>query len=209
MRSSFNGAKLNGPLRKGVWAECANTATVNDNLSVSKIDEKQPYERFYQRPSKLVWNIRTFGEMAVATKKNKIQGKRDNKGAPVMFVGYAPDHEGILKVIFVRSEDNDADIFTKNLPKNLHQEHARKMIEPKGEQEEWTLIGLNKKTARSYNGRKGIGQYRRGLSVDPVMSQVVGPGSDTRLNYDSMRFGETQGDSETLKEVRRTSGEYG
>jgi hypothetical protein len=36
----------------------------------------------------------------------------------------------------------------------------------------------------------------------------VGP-SDTRLNYDSMRFGETQGDSETLEEVRRTSGEYG
>jgi hypothetical protein len=40
------------------------------------------------------------------------------------------------------------------------------------------------------------------------MSQVVGP-SDTRLNYDSMRFGETQGDSETLEEVWRTSGEYG
>jgi hypothetical protein len=43
-----------------------------------------------------------------------------------------------------------------------------------------------------------IGQYRRSLSVDPVMSQVVGP-SDTQLNYDSMRFGETQGDSETLE----------
>jgi hypothetical protein len=41
--------------------------------------------------------------------------------------------EGILKVIFFRSEDNDADIFTKNLAKDLHQEHARKMIEPKEE----------------------------------------------------------------------------
>jgi hypothetical protein len=30
--------------------------------------------------------------MAVATKKNKIQGKIDNKGVHVMFVGYAPDH---------------------------------------------------------------------------------------------------------------------
>jgi hypothetical protein len=41
--------------------------------------------------------------------------------------------KGILKFIFVRSEDNDADIFTKNLEKDLHQEHARKMIEQKGE----------------------------------------------------------------------------
>jgi hypothetical protein len=100
--------------------------------------------------------------------------------------------EGILKVIFVRSEDNDADIFTKNLPKDLHQEHARKMIEPKGEQEEWTLIGLNGRTARSYNCRKGIGQYRRGLSVSPVVRK-----SGTRLELDSKSFRETQGDSET------------
>jgi hypothetical protein len=92
MRSSLNGAKLNGPLRKSVWAECVNTATVNENLSVTKTDEKPPYERFYQRPSKLVWNLRTFGEMAVVTKKNKMQGKLDNRGGPVMFVGYAPDH---------------------------------------------------------------------------------------------------------------------
>jgi hypothetical protein len=112
--------------------------------------------------------------------------------------------EGILKVIFVRSEDNDADIFTKNLPKDLHQEHARKMIEPKGEQEEWTLIGLNGKPARSYNGRKGFGQSRRGLSVSPVVRN-----RGTRLELDSKRFGETQGDSERLGEVWRTSEEYG
>jgi hypothetical protein len=52
--------------------------------------------------------------------------------------------EGILKVIFVRSEDNDDDIFTNNLAKDLHQEHARKMIEPK---EELSLIGLSGATA--------------------------------------------------------------
>jgi hypothetical protein len=36
--------------------------------------------------------------------------------------------EGILKVVFVRLEDNDADIFTKNLGKDLHQEHAKKWL---------------------------------------------------------------------------------
>jgi hypothetical protein len=114
--------------------------------------------------------------------------------------------EGILKVIFVRSEDNDADIFTKNLAKDLHQEHARKMIEPK---EELSLIGLSGESPeRPYNGRKGIGQYRRGLSVGRVMSQVVSQNGGTRLDG-SIGFGETQGNSETPGEVRRTSGEYG
>ena len=40
--------------------------------------------------------------------------------------------DGFLKVIFVKSENNDSDIFTKNLPSELHQEHARKMVSEKG-----------------------------------------------------------------------------
>jgi hypothetical protein len=45
-----------------------------------------------------------------------------------------------------------------------------------------------------------IGQYCRGMSVHPVMSQVVSQNGGTRLD-DSVRFGETQGDSETPGEV--------
>ena len=36
--------------------------------------------------------------------------------------------DGFLKIRFVRSEDNDADIFTKNLKGELHEKHMRKMI---------------------------------------------------------------------------------
>jgi hypothetical protein len=47
-----------------------------------------------------------------------------------------------------------------HLAKDLHQEHARKMIEPKGE---WSVIGLSGEYPYStYNGRKGIQQYRGG-----------------------------------------------
>jgi hypothetical protein len=92
------------------------------------------------------------------------------------------------------------------LAKDLHQEHAIKIIEPK---EGLFLIGLSEESPeRPYNGRKGIGQYRRGMSVDPVMSQAVSQNGGTRLDG-SMRFGETQGNLETPGEVRRTSGEYG
>jgi hypothetical protein len=77
--------------------------------------------------------------------------------------------EGVLKVIFVQLEDNDAVIFTKNLAKDLHQEHARKMIELKGE---LSLVALSGDPDSTYNGRKGIGQYRRGLSVHPVVGKT-------------------------------------
>jgi hypothetical protein len=37
-------------------------------------------------------------------------------------------HEGFIRIIFVRTKDNDADIFTKNLSGELHNIHASKMV---------------------------------------------------------------------------------
>ncbi len=37
-----------------------------------------------------------------------------------------------IKVIFVRTENNDSDIFTKNLGGDLHERHSKKMIVEKG-----------------------------------------------------------------------------
>ena len=41
-------------------------------------------------------------------------------------------HDGFIRIIFVKTKDNDADIFTKNLSGDLHQRHAEKMVEEKG-----------------------------------------------------------------------------
>ena len=41
-------------------------------------------------------------------------------------------HEGFLRIVFVKTKDNDADIFTKNLSGELHDRHAPKMVERKG-----------------------------------------------------------------------------
>ena len=43
--------------------------------------------------------------------------------------------DGFLRIIFVRSEDNDADMFTKNLKGELHEKHSKKMIGEKGKSE--------------------------------------------------------------------------
>jgi hypothetical protein len=37
--------------------------------------------------------------------------------------------DGVLKIIFVRTDDNDADIFTKNTSEEIHLKHSSKMIE--------------------------------------------------------------------------------
>ena len=40
-------------------------------------------------------------------------------------------HEGFIRIIFVKTRDNDADIFTKNLSGELHERHSSKMVEEK------------------------------------------------------------------------------
>ena len=40
--------------------------------------------------------------------------------------------DGFVKAVFVKTVDNDADIFTKNLGGDLHQKHSSKMMIKKG-----------------------------------------------------------------------------
>ncbi len=39
--------------------------------------------------------------------------------------------DGIVKIIFVKSKENDADIFTKNLHGELHATHSSKFVKKK------------------------------------------------------------------------------
>ena len=49
------------------------------------------------------------------------------RGHSVKYVNeYAED--GILKIIFVKSADNDSDILTKNLSADLHEKHAKMIM---------------------------------------------------------------------------------
>ena len=41
--------------------------------------------------------------------------------------------DGFLKIIFVRTVDNQADIFTKNVSGDIHDKHCRYLIGKKGE----------------------------------------------------------------------------
>ena len=41
-------------------------------------------------------------------------------------------HDGFIRIIFVRSENNDADLFTKNLSCDLYKKHSQKLVSEKG-----------------------------------------------------------------------------
>ena len=45
-------------------------------------------------------------------------------------------YDGFIQIIFVRTRDNDADIFTKNLPGELFARHSEKLVGEKGNSEQ-------------------------------------------------------------------------
>ena len=92
IRAMLNAAGLEGELRQRVWAEAAKTATINDGIIVTSRNEKPSYERFYRKKNPIVQSLRRFGEIGIVTNKDGIQGKLQNKGYAMMFLGYAEQH---------------------------------------------------------------------------------------------------------------------
>ena len=80
--------------------------------------------------------------------------------------------DAFLKIVFVRTEENDADIMTKNLRKDLFLTHSQKL--------------MGEKSADFGADRKGVGEYRS-------QNQSCG----TKLVKDGID-GETYGDSEKV-----------
>ena len=87
-----NTANLTQNLRDGRWTECASTATSLDNILTNDQTQKSPYELFYGSPSKIVNNLRTFGEIGIVKTAQKTQSKIINRGKACIFVGYPSNH---------------------------------------------------------------------------------------------------------------------
>ena len=84
VRSMLNSACLNKEFRQGLWAECATTACVLDNLDCS--GNKKPHKAFKY--------LRKFGKIGIVTKKDKIKGKLTNRGEECIYLGHAKNHSG-------------------------------------------------------------------------------------------------------------------
>jgi hypothetical protein len=92
IRAIFNDAGIEGDFCKGLWAECASTATFYDNIIVKISQHKSPLEIMFKEKAKELNNLRKFGEVCVAATKNKIQGKLSDRGSVCVFVGDPSNH---------------------------------------------------------------------------------------------------------------------
>jgi hypothetical protein len=92
IRAMFNDAGIEGAFCKGLWTECASTATFFDNIIVKNSQSKSPLELMFNEKAKELNNLRKFGDVCVAATKNKIQGKLSDRGSVCVFVGYPSNH---------------------------------------------------------------------------------------------------------------------
>jgi hypothetical protein len=53
----FNDAGIDGDFRKGLWAECASTATFYDNIIVMTSQNKSPLELMFKEKAKELNNL--------------------------------------------------------------------------------------------------------------------------------------------------------
>jgi hypothetical protein len=60
----MNDSEIDGEFHDGLWAECASTATHYANLITIDL--------MFKKKAKGLRNLKIFGEMCVATTKNKI-----------------------------------------------------------------------------------------------------------------------------------------
>jgi len=112
VRSMLNDANVTSELRRGLWAECARTATYLDNLDCDNASGKPRYTLFHGVDDKRFKYLQKFGEMAIVKLGDKIKNKLENRGTPAIYLGHADGHSAevsrFLKVItkrVIRSRD--------------------------------------------------------------------------------------------------------
>jgi hypothetical protein len=81
IRVMFNDAGIEGDFCKGLWAECASTATFYDNIIVKTSQNESPLELMFKVKAKELNSLRKFGEVCVAATTSKIQGKWNDIGS--------------------------------------------------------------------------------------------------------------------------------
>jgi hypothetical protein len=69
IRAMFNDVGIEGDFRKGLWAECASTATFHDNIIVKKSHNKSPLEPMFKENAKELNNLQKFDEVCNAATK--------------------------------------------------------------------------------------------------------------------------------------------
>jgi hypothetical protein len=95
-RSLMVAANVSAIIRRVIWNEAFDTATLLDGLMVVTVNgvTKTRYEHFYGALPTFVQYLHTWGEAGVNKTRSLTTPKVNDCGVPCMFVGYAKNHPG-------------------------------------------------------------------------------------------------------------------
>ena len=101
VRAMLNGGGFDGKTRNIMWAECASTATLLENIIVKRNQTKSPYEIMFGEKSKIINHLKIFGEMGVVkVNYDGMRAKLENKGSTMIFTGYSLKHgSGVFRMM--------------------------------------------------------------------------------------------------------------
>ncbi len=85
----FKEAGLTEELKNEIWSKGASTATLLENIICTPLKKVPAYEKFYEREQKNVRILKPLGEMAIVSRRAKIQSKLSDRGKLCMMLGYA------------------------------------------------------------------------------------------------------------------------
>ena len=88
----MNSANIPKSERKKLWMEFVNTHTLIENSLVTELKSKPSHESFHKEKVDWIPHMRKFGEMGISKDHKTVKKKLDNRGIPVMFLGYSEDH---------------------------------------------------------------------------------------------------------------------
>jgi hypothetical protein len=93
-RSMLNAARINIPLRKELWPNCAKLSVQLENVIVKEKYQQSAAEMVYGTNPKWISKMITFGEMAIIARHSnkKIRSILADRGNTVMFVEYSNIH---------------------------------------------------------------------------------------------------------------------
>ena len=93
VRAMMNQAGFNTKVRKILWAECVRTATMMENSTRDEVGEQSPIEKMYGKLPTWMYELRTFGEIAVVSENTAgFKDKLEDRGRVCMMVGYSDNH---------------------------------------------------------------------------------------------------------------------
>jgi hypothetical protein len=169
----MDSAGLPDKLRKGLWAECACTATMFENMLVTPTKQVSSFAQLYNKEPSYACSLKPFGDIgAMANHANKkIRGKLADRGKLATFLGYPDNHSNDVYCMWnLKTERivNSRDVLW--LHKSYEQYHANDQ-----DNEDYNVDDIKTPDLEAGRETETVAPAQVEGTVDEVPTQVATP----------------------------------